>query len=74
MAYNPLIKIGIHGSILRNLNEQMNKYMRQKSSDKRMPILKSWKKMMELKSYHLATIIVITESDTSPLMGAKTSG
>ena len=41
MAYNPLIKIGIHGSILRNLNEQMNKSMRQKSSDKRMPILKS---------------------------------
>lgn len=48
--------------------------MRQKSSDKRMPILKSWKKMMELKSHHLATIIVITESDTSQLMGAKTSG
>lgn len=49
--------------------------MRQKSSNlQKNANLKKLKKMMELKNHHLATIIVITESDISPLIGAKTSG
>lgn len=56
------------------MNKWINKWDRKVLTDKRMPILKTEKKMMELKSHHLATIIVITEWDTSPLMGAKTSG
>lgn len=50
--------------------------MRQKSSkwQKNANLKKLKKKMMERKNHHLATIITITESDTSPLMGAKTSG
>lgn len=55
------------------MNKWIHKWHRKALTYKRMPTKKSWKNDGIRKS-PLAIIIVITESDTSPSMGAKTSG